>query len=535
MNTLDIICDSCDAQMRLSAGLLARVAGKTGRVSCKQCEQRVILDGRDGGVRVVAGGTVVEPLDLEEVQSSADGDGKQEAGDPHLSELPPDVWESRGQSNSSLPPPLPEEAKKDSNSPPAMDEPPPSAEELTDVASVREPGLFELADQLRRAEDREPRFEAPSPLRAGEDSLSPHSIDDEEEDGLVSLNRDFRSSPFASERDATYESLFPKNSRITDPAIFEAPVPLVSGAPRPPKAGELRRSRAAEADALAADLSKPAGQVSMLVGPDGNLHNRTDEQTMTTAALSAAPAPQRSSWFPWMVAAVSLLALGISIGMHARDGGVALQSPLEKAEAHRPTLAGAPFAEEEVIEPTVEEDVIDDIENELAEEDAIIEDSVGTESESVEKQADLTVKKAEAKKAEATTATATKEEGSSDESKDLVEDETNGEPVDSEAEESEEADGEMAPAPQFSASAASAALREATALASSCRSPSDPTGNATVVVTFAPSGRVTRAAVTGEPYAGTTTGGCIASRFRSARVPAFSGDFVTVKKTVTIN
>jgi hypothetical protein len=78
-------------------------------------------------------------------------------------------------------------------------------------------------------------------------------------------------------------------------------------------------------------------------------------------------------------------------------------------------------------------------------------------------------------------------------------------------------------------------VREATALASGCRSPSDPTGSATVVVTFAPSGRVTRAAVTGEPFAGTTTGGCIASRFRSARVPEFSGDYVTVKKTVTIN
>jgi hypothetical protein len=95
---------------------------------------------------------------------------------------------------------------------------------------------------------------------------------------------------------------------------------------------------------------------------------------------------------------------------------------------------------------------------------------------------------------------------------------------------------ETAPAelPPFSAGAASAALREATTLATGCRKPGDPEGMATVLVTFAPSGRVTQAAVSGEPFAGTTTGGCIASRFREARVPAFSGDFVTVKKTVTI-
>ena len=58
---------------------------------------------------------------------------------------------------------------------------------------------------------------------------------------------------------------------------------------------------------------------------------------------------------------------------------------------------------------------------------------------------------------------------------------------------------------------------------------------ATVVVTFAPSGRVTSANVNGPPFAGTRTGGCIASTMRRARVPAFSGDHVTVSKTVTIH
>ena len=33
---------------------------------------------------------------------------------------------------------------------------------------------------------------------------------------------------------------------------------------------------------------------------------------------------------------------------------------------------------------------------------------------------------------------------------------------------------------------------------------------------------------------GTVTGGCIATMFRKALVPPFSGDYVTVKKTVTL-
>jgi hypothetical protein len=86
--------------------------------------------------------------------------------------------------------------------------------------------------------------------------------------------------------------------------------------------------------------------------------------------------------------------------------------------------------------------------------------------------------------------------------------------------------------PPFSKDAASAALEGAKASALSCRSADGPSGAAKVLLTFAPSGRVTSATVGGPPFAGTTVGGCIASRFRSARVPAFAGDFVTVSKTV---
>jgi len=87
----------------------------------------------------------------------------------------------------------------------------------------------------------------------------------------------------------------------------------------------------------------------------------------------------------------------------------------------------------------------------------------------------------------------------------------------------------------FSKDAALVALQHATADAQSCRQPGDPTGLARVIITFAPSGRVTAATVTGRLYAGTKTGGCIASRFRGASIPAFSGSHVTVTKNVAID
>ncbi len=89
--------------------------------------------------------------------------------------------------------------------------------------------------------------------------------------------------------------------------------------------------------------------------------------------------------------------------------------------------------------------------------------------------------------------------------------------------------------PPFSQSAAIAALNSAAGAASACRKEGDPSGMARVVITFAPSGRVTTARVNGPPFAGTATGGCIAARMRGAHVPAFSGDYVTVSKTVIIH
>jgi hypothetical protein len=86
----------------------------------------------------------------------------------------------------------------------------------------------------------------------------------------------------------------------------------------------------------------------------------------------------------------------------------------------------------------------------------------------------------------------------------------------------------------FDKAAASSALSSAAGVASGCRKAGDPTGVAVVHVTFANSGRATRALVEGPPFAGTATGGCIADALRNAKVPPYGGDRVTVTKRVVI-
>jgi hypothetical protein len=87
--------------------------------------------------------------------------------------------------------------------------------------------------------------------------------------------------------------------------------------------------------------------------------------------------------------------------------------------------------------------------------------------------------------------------------------------------------------PAFDSALANSAINEAARRAAACRSGSDPQGVAMVMLKYAPSGRVTTAVIEGGPFAGTTAGGCIAMAFRGAHVPAFSGEPVTVRKSVT--
>jgi len=68
----------------------------------------------------------------------------------------------------------------------------------------------------------------------------------------------------------------------------------------------------------------------------------------------------------------------------------------------------------------------------------------------------------------------------------------------------------------------------------SCKKPDGPTGSGHVNVTFEPSGAVSSAVVDGGPFPGTPVGGCIAGKFRGARVPAFGGSSVKVGKSFTL-
>jgi hypothetical protein len=85
----------------------------------------------------------------------------------------------------------------------------------------------------------------------------------------------------------------------------------------------------------------------------------------------------------------------------------------------------------------------------------------------------------------------------------------------------------------FDVAAAEAAIEAAFQRARACRTASDPKGVATVALTYAPSGRITTALVSGV-FAGTSTGSCIAAALRSARIPAYSGSRVTVKRSANL-
>jgi hypothetical protein len=98
--------------------------------------------------------------------------------------------------------------------------------------------------------------------------------------------------------------------------------------------------------------------------------------------------------------------------------------------------------------------------------------------------------------------------------------------------------GSPAPAasggPPFDVGAAKAALSAAAANAAACGKPGGPTGAGRVQLTFSTSGRVTSANIVSGPFGGTAVGGCVASAFRGARVPAVSGTPQTVSKSFKI-
>jgi hypothetical protein len=87
----------------------------------------------------------------------------------------------------------------------------------------------------------------------------------------------------------------------------------------------------------------------------------------------------------------------------------------------------------------------------------------------------------------------------------------------------------MAP---FDRGAAAQALSQVNV--TSCKRGSGVTGSGHVTVTFNPDGRVAMAVVDQGPFPGTAEGACIASKYRLAQVPPFSGAPVRVGKSFTI-
>ncbi len=98
--------------------------------------------------------------------------------------------------------------------------------------------------------------------------------------------------------------------------------------------------------------------------------------------------------------------------------------------------------------------------------------------------------------------------------------------------------GGSAPAPAagsapFDRGAAAAALGAVNV--ASCKRADGPTGSGHVSIKFNPDGSVGSAVADQPPFQGTAVGGCVAGKFRGARVPAFSGSSITVGKSFVIN
>jgi hypothetical protein len=86
----------------------------------------------------------------------------------------------------------------------------------------------------------------------------------------------------------------------------------------------------------------------------------------------------------------------------------------------------------------------------------------------------------------------------------------------------------------FNRDAAKSAVDAIAAGVSSCQQAGGPTGEGHVSITFATNGTVLTALVDLPPFAGTTVGGCVAGRFRNARVPPFVGGTVSIGRSFSM-
>jgi serine/threonine protein kinase len=81
--------------------------------------------------------------------------------------------------------------------------------------------------------------------------------------------------------------------------------------------------------------------------------------------------------------------------------------------------------------------------------------------------------------------------------------------------------------------AALSALAAAAGRATACTNADGPSGSGRAMVTFSPDGPVTGVSVP-PPFAGTAVGACVATAFRSAKVPPFTGSAVTLPQSFRV-
>jgi hypothetical protein len=298
-------------------------------------------------------------------------------------------------------------------------------------------------------------------------------------------------------------------ARLTAPAIDEpADAESLNDAPTPRRQVSAPSLSVDASDALAAEQHAPAPP-------------RSSAPPLIEAAESAGePARSRSAW-PWLVLVAAVLLGGAWLVLRARATPAAQNEPAHaptEVTAAKPTdqpTAAAPLTAPAT--PAVAETMDATPTPTEPEAESNVPPSVAAPSKRVR-----TPSPAVEERTEPAPATPPAEKRPV-------------EPAASAAETERPEPARPAATTPFDKAAAVSALNNLAAQASACRQGADPSGMATVVLTFAPSGRVTSATVNGPPFAGTPTGGCVARTLRRAQVPAFLGDHVTVSKTVLVH
>ncbi len=474
MKVVEIVCESCERSMSLGRGVLTHIAGRTGRVSCQGCGNRIVFDARHEELRVLQGGFQIESSD-ELVQESEEGidDRPLNTRDATFASLYPSALlvhsssqESelarRNRLNTPRPP-----LKRGREQKPAVHEAfPPSAADL-----LRSPSTRPVSPALVASSRLPPIPTPPSAHVRGKVPPPPRT--------LLSARPLSQAGPTS----VPVPSEHPGSERHSE-------VPVLTSL-RPKATSSFSSWAVAASLGLALGTALGANQLK-LDAPSWSLLGAGDGEAVDVDGGRLAPTKGAASF-----ARAELPLAGEHAQLSAR-----VESPIPPAPGveavHLEELLDEPAPRAVQDSPPL---VRRKSKSDLA---PVPQVSVPSLSPSASNEANANDPEVGPKTEDVTEIGAIEEELS------------------------------LVPAP-FSPSLASGALVSAASIASgSCLAEGESSGRAKVTVTFAPSGRVTQALVSGAPFAGTPTGSCLAAQFRSVRIAAFTGEHVTVSKTVRI-